>query len=68
MTTLVQQPKPANSLADLLGVLLKHTESDLHLQAGEVPIEQLAEQASLNPRHREQEQARARHSRQFAGF
>ncbi len=38
MNTSVQSHKSAPSLADLLGVLLEHNGSDLHLQAGEVPI------------------------------
>src|SRR5512140_2175443 len=35
---LVQQAKEAPPLADLLGVLLENKGSDLHIQAGEVPI------------------------------
>ncbi len=38
MITPATQTKSASSLADLLGVLLQHQGSDLHIQAGEVPI------------------------------
>jgi twitching motility protein PilT len=38
MTASVQEPKPSPALADLLGVLLENKGSDLHIQAGEVPI------------------------------
>jgi len=35
---LVPETKESPSLADLLGVLLENKVSDLHVQAGEVPI------------------------------
>src|SRR5215468_8131002 len=38
MKTSVQQASAAPTLADLLGVLLENKGSDLHIQAGEVPI------------------------------
>jgi twitching motility protein PilT len=38
MNSSVQAPKPSCSLTDLLTVLVEHKGSDLHLQAGEVPI------------------------------
>jgi len=114
--TLVQETKASPALADLLGVLLENKGSDLHIQAGEVPIGRIngelgrfempalteddvlrlarealgsdekmqefqatkdwdgaivarqAAQAILNARHREAEQARSRHSRQFVRF
>ncbi len=38
MKTLAQESKASPTLADLLGVLLENKGSDLHIQAGEVPI------------------------------
>jgi twitching motility protein PilT len=38
MNASVQEPKESPALADLLGVLLEHKGSDLHIQSGEVPI------------------------------
>ncbi len=38
MKTSPQDRKPCSMLAELLGVLLEHKGSDLHIQAGEVPI------------------------------